>query len=58
VIFMPREEMGRIAADKLIGRILHVSDRDVTPVIRHSTFIARESIGPAPTAPMAPSRSA
>lgn len=55
---MPREEMGRIAADKLIGRILHVSDRDVTPVIRHSTFIARESIGPAPTAPMAPSQSA
>ncbi|OZG69224.1 LacI family DNA-binding transcriptional regulator [Bifidobacterium eulemuris] len=45
-ISVPRERMGELAATKLIERILRVSD-GIAPVTVRSTFVRRDSIGPA-----------
>ena len=49
----PREDMGAIAATKLIERILHISDGSAAPIVRYSEFVERDSVAPAPERPLA-----
>lgn len=48
----PREDMGAIAATKLIERILHISDGNAAPIVRYSEFVERGSVAPAPERPL------
>lgn len=50
---VPRAEMGRMAADRIIDRLLHTAPADGTgmrPVALPSAFVSRTSIAPAPAA--------
>lgn len=46
-IRIPREDMGAVAANRLIERILNKTSVNTTPIYCRSVFIERESIGPA-----------
>lgn len=44
-VHVPRRDMGVAAAERIIARVLHVWDGDLSPVRIPSTFVERESIG-------------
>lgn len=51
-IRVPRRELGAAAANRIIDRLLHVSDGDLTPIRMQSEFVKRDSIAAAPASSM------
>lgn len=45
-IAVPRQELARIAAKRVIDQVLHITDGTMAPVVLESRFVPRESIGP------------
>lgn len=51
-IRVPRRALGEATASRIIDRLLHVSDGDLTPIRMQSEFVNRDSIAAAPASSM------